>query len=162
MIVVSNTSPLTNLAAIGQFGLLYQLFGELHIADGVWYELNAGNCTWPGSAEVANASWIHRHEPSDQALIIALEGDLDRGEAETIALALELVSDVVLIDELEGRHAAQRQGLRVLGTLGVLLDAKAAGYLPAVRPQLEALHGRAGFYLSQPLYAHVLRLANEE
>ena len=162
MIVVSNTSPLTNLAAIGQFDLLHQLFQELHIAEGVWQELNAGGHAWPGSREVANASWIHRHEPGDQALMIALEENLDRGEAETIALALELSSDAVLIDELEGRHSAQRQGLKVLGTLGILLDAKARGLLFAVRPHLEALRDRVGFYLSPPLYEHVLRLANEE
>ena len=42
MIVVGNTSPLTNLAAIGQFGLLCRLYGRLHIAEGVWEELNAG------------------------------------------------------------------------------------------------------------------------
>ncbi len=42
MIVVSNTSPLTNLAAIGQFDVLKQLFGQLTIAEAVWQELNAG------------------------------------------------------------------------------------------------------------------------
>ena len=49
MIAVSNTSPLTNLAAIGQFGLLYQLYGQVYIARGVWEELNAGGTRWPGS-----------------------------------------------------------------------------------------------------------------
>jgi uncharacterized protein len=47
MIVVSNTSPLTNLAAIGQFELLRQLFGEITIAEGVWAELNADGQEWP-------------------------------------------------------------------------------------------------------------------
>lgn len=48
MIVVSNTSPLTNLAAIGLFEILYQLYPNIHIADGVWAELNAFDQTWPG------------------------------------------------------------------------------------------------------------------
>lgn len=51
MKVVSNTSPITNLAAIGQFQLLEALFGEIHIAEGVWEELNAGG-SHPGSREV--------------------------------------------------------------------------------------------------------------
>jgi uncharacterized protein len=51
LIVVSNTSPITNLAAIGRFDLLHLLFGELHIADGVWRELNAGGR--PGSGSYA-------------------------------------------------------------------------------------------------------------
>lgn len=41
MIIVSNTSPLTNLAAIGQFNLLRRLYTKLNIAPGVWDELNA-------------------------------------------------------------------------------------------------------------------------
>ena len=56
MIVVGNTFPLTNLAAIGQFTLLSELFGELHIAEGVWSELNAKGHQWPGGSEVAAAS----------------------------------------------------------------------------------------------------------
>ena len=53
MIVVSNTSPLTNLAAIGQFDLLHRLYGNVHLAQGVWDELNASGKPWPGSNEVA-------------------------------------------------------------------------------------------------------------
>ncbi len=53
MIVVSNTSPLTNLAAIGQFELLRQLYTTLHISEAVWYELNAKGRGWPGRDEVA-------------------------------------------------------------------------------------------------------------
>ena len=58
MIVVSNTSPLTNLAAIGQFDLLARLYRQVHIAQGVWEELNAGGTRWPGCTEVSQASWI--------------------------------------------------------------------------------------------------------
>ena len=50
MIVVSDTSPLTHLAAIGQFGLLRQLYIGLHIPEGVWEELNAEGKRWPGRA----------------------------------------------------------------------------------------------------------------
>jgi hypothetical protein len=55
MIVVSNTSPLTNLAAIGQFDLLQALFGELHISTGVVNELSFGGGNWPGATEVETA-----------------------------------------------------------------------------------------------------------
>ena len=60
MIVVSNTSPLTNLAAIGQFDLLRQLYGRLHIAEAAWEELNARGQHWRGRDEVAAADWIER------------------------------------------------------------------------------------------------------
>jgi predicted nucleic acid-binding protein len=161
IVVVSNTSPLTNLAAIGQFDLLCQLYGELHIADGVWDELNAKGKRWPGADNVATASWIKRHTVQNQVLVDALSNDLDRGEAESIALAKELGADLILLDEKEGRHTADRLGLHVVGTVGVLLEAKAKGTLSSVRPHLDALRQTAGFYLSDSLYQSILVLAGE-
>lgn len=161
MIVVCNTSPLTNLAAIGQFPLLHQLYGRLHIAEGVWEELNARGQHWPGRDEVAAADWIERHSVQNQALVTALRRDLDRGEAETIALALELGADLVLLDEREGRHTAQRLELRINGVVGLLLEAKSRGALVAVRPHLDALRRSAGFYLGEPVYHAALSLAGE-
>jgi predicted nucleic acid-binding protein len=161
MIVVSNTSPLTNLAAIGQFDLLRRLYPKLHIAQGVWEELNAGSRRWPGCEQVAQADWIEQHTVHNQDLVVALQRDLDRGEAETIALALELGADLVLLDEKEGRHTAQRFGLCVVGVVGILLEAKTTGAVGTVRPHLDSLRQTAGFYLSASLYQHALALAGE-
>jgi uncharacterized protein len=162
MIIVSNTSPLTNLAAIGQFECLHRLFSRLRISDGVWEELNAGGLHWPGRDEVAGAEWIERHKVQNLSLVAALQGDLDRGEAETIALAVELNADLVLLDEREGRRAAERLGLHVIGVVGILLDAKACGAIRAVRPHLNALRQTAGFYLTDAVYEAALSLAGEE
>jgi predicted nucleic acid-binding protein len=161
VIIVSNTSPLTNLAVIGQFDLLRQLYGEIHIPEGVWKELNAGGKRWPGCDEVALAAWIERHVVQNQALVIALQRDLDRGEAETIALAVELDADLVLLDEKEGRHAAQRLDKDIIGVVGVLLEAKARDLIPTIRPHLEALRQAAGFYLSTSFYQHALTVSGE-
>jgi predicted nucleic acid-binding protein len=161
VIVVSNTSPLTNLAAIGQFGLLYQLYGQVYIARGVWEELNAGGTRWPGSVEVSQASWVEQSVVQNQDLVAALRRDLDGGEAETIALALQLGADLVLLDEKEGRHAAQRLGLRFVSVIGILLEAKAGGALEAVRPHLIALRQEAGFYIDASILQRTLTLANE-
>ncbi len=80
MIVVSNTSPLTNLAAIGQFDLLRRMYSSINIADGVWDELNAMGNHWPGSKEVAGATgWIKRYSVRNQLLVRALRRDIDRG-----------------------------------------------------------------------------------
>ena len=121
MIVVSDTSVLTNLAAIGQCDLLRRLYASVHVANEVWVELNARGKAWPGSQEVDNAEWILRHEAQNHSLVTALRGDLGRGEAESIALALELDADLILLDEREGRHAAQRLGLNSAGIVGMLL-----------------------------------------
>jgi len=161
VIVVSNTSPLTNLAAIGQFDLLHRLYGQVYIPRGVWEELNAGGSQWPGCVEVSRADWIEQRVVQNQDLVSALQRDLDRGEAETIALALQLGADLVLLDEREGRHAAQRFGIRVVGVVGILLEAKARGVLESVRPHLDALRQEAGFYLDASLIQHALALADE-
>ena len=145
---VSNTSPLTNLAAIGQFDLLRQLYGGLLVAEAVWAELNADGRTWPGRDEVAGAAWIARRAVMNRPLVTALRERLDPGEAETIALAVECSPPFVLMDEKEGRRAAQRLGLKTVGVVGVLIEAKARGLIAEVGPLLERLRQEAGFYLS--------------
>jgi uncharacterized protein len=161
MIVVSNTSPITNLAAIGHFELLRELFGEVHIAHGVWQELNKGGRRHPGSQEVENASWIQRHDIGSQTVKALLRRDLDLGEAETLALGLELKADLVLLDEQEGRHAAIRLGLRPLGVLGILLKAKRQGMIGEIRSSLDTLRRQAGFFLGDSLYRQILDEAGE-
>ena len=161
MIVVSDTSPITNLAAIGRFDLLRELYGQIHIAQGVWEELNAQGIQWPGSEAVATASWVLRHVVEDELLVTALRRDLHRGEAESIALSLKLGAGLLLMDEQEGRHAAGRMGLHTVGVVGVLLEAKAEGAVDAIRPHLDALRQGAGFYLDQGVYRHALVLAGE-
>jgi uncharacterized protein len=161
MIVVSNTSPLTNLAAIGQVDLLRRLFQQVVIAEGVWSELNAYGKRWPGSLEVESAAWISIQKVQDQPLVTTLRRDLDVGEADTIALALELNADLVLLDEKEGRHAARRLGLNMIGVVGILLLAHSRKEINQVKPFLDALRQRAGFYLSDELYRAALEQAKE-
>ena len=98
----------------------------------------------------------------NQALVAVLRRDLDRGEAETLALAVELKADLVLLDEKEGRHAASRLGLHSLGALGILLQAKRLGAVTEVRSLLDALREQAGFFLSDSLYWQVLEQADEK
>lgn len=162
MIVVSNTSPLTNLASISLFPLLKELYGHIYIAEGVWQELNAYGKAWPGSIDVANADWITQFAPKNQQAILALRRDLDRGESETIALALELDADIVLLDERDGRSTAQRFGLNVVGILGILIEGKNNNHVAQVKPHLDALRQQAGFFIHQNLYDQVLKIVNEK
>jgi hypothetical protein len=161
VIVVSNTSPLTNLASIRHFDLLHTLYSEVHIPRAVWAELNANGVTWPGQIEVANANWVIHHTVVNVSLVIALTQNLDAGEAEAIALALELGSNILLMDEADGRRIAKRHGLQTIGVLGVLLEAKHKGLISAVLPRVDMLQQVAGFYLNQQVYAAVRELAGE-
>jgi predicted nucleic acid-binding protein len=161
MIVVCNTSPLTNLAAIGEFDLLRRLYREIAIAEAVWTELNAKRRIYPGRNEVKNASWVSVISVANRTAVATLREDLDRGESETIVLAIERKADLVLMDEAEGRHKARRLGLEVTGVVGMLLEAKSKGHVSRVLPCLDKLRQEAGFYLRESVYRHALKLANE-
>jgi predicted nucleic acid-binding protein len=119
MTVVSNTSPINYLTLIGQQPLLETLFGEIIIPTSVAEEL--GHADAPVEIqELLNRRprWL-RIARSEGAAPREL-AHLDRGERDAIQLALELRADFVLIDELRGREAAEKFGLAVIGTIGIL------------------------------------------
>lgn len=161
MIVVSNTSPITNLAAIGRLELLERLYGEIQVPDAVIAELHAQGQVWPGTREVDAAAWIRPRTVANGLLVQALSRGLGAGESEAIALALELEADLVILDDSDGRKVAAGFGLQVVGVVGVLLEAKAAGAFPILEPILRALKTEAGFFLSGRLEESALRLAGE-
>ena len=163
MLAVSNTSPISNLAAIGRLELLKSQFPELWIPDAVAEEL-AAHPDPVAQAIIQNAiraQWIRIRAPQDSALFRLLLLQLHRGEAEAISLATDLNADFVLIDEQEGRQLASRTGLAVTGVLGVLLRAKRAGEIPAVKPEMELLRSKAHFFVSPQWEKKVLTAASE-
>ncbi|MEB3337021.1 MAG: DUF3368 domain-containing protein [Leptolyngbyaceae bacterium] len=83
------------------------------------------------------------------------------GEAEAIALALEIGAEQLLIDERRGRMVAERLKLSYVGILGILLEAKSQGLILTIQPLLDALRNQAGFWIAEPLYQKVLQLADE-
>ena len=99
--------------------------------------------------------------PADHARVDELELRLERGEAEAIALALELKATALLIDEARGRALAARLGLAVVGTLGVLRDARTAGLIAAVRPHVERLVQEINFFLDPDLVREFLAQLGE-
>jgi predicted nucleic acid-binding protein len=161
MIVVSNTSPIVNLAAVGQLDLLLQLYGKVLIPSAVFHEIAVVGAGQPGATEVQTSSWIETRPVANQSLVAALRIDLDEGEAEAIALAVEVRADLLLLDERRGRAVAARLGIKFIGLLGVLMEAKHQGLIRAVKPVLDDLIARAGFWVSGPLYAQVLQTAGE-
>ena len=156
-----SATPLIALAAVGQFDLLRAVYGEIHIPDAVFQEVVITGAGEAGAREVSAANWIKRHTVRNTALVQALELELDAGEAEAIALALEQSAGLILLDERLGRHAAARLGLTMTGTLGVLIAAKDRGLLAAVHPLLDALRVQAGFWIGDDLRAAVLKKSGE-
>ncbi len=161
MIVVCNTSPLIALAAVGQFDLLRAMYGEIIIPEAVFHEVVIAGAGEAGAREVGTATWIKRSAVRNTALVQALQLELDAGEAEAIALAMERSAGLLLLDERLGRRAAARLGLTVAGTLGVLIAAKDSGLLESMRPVLDALREQAGFWIGDDLHAAVLKATGE-
>src|ERR1700677_2609574 len=126
MLAVSNTSPISNLASIGHLDLLRSQFGDIRIPAAVATELSA-HPEPAASASIKAAiseRWIRTTTVRDSELLNILCLQLDRGEAEAIALAVDLKADVILMDEQEGRAIAAQTGVSVTGVLGILLLAK--------------------------------------
>ncbi len=114
-----------------------------------------------GAEEVEKSDWIEVRPVANRPLVKSLEADLDLGEAEAVVLAVELKAEMLLIDERKGRAVANRLGVNYIGLLGVLVQAKHHGLIPAVRPVMDSLMTQAGFWVSQELYDHILQVTGE-
>ena len=161
MIVVSNTSPIINLAMINQLNLLERLYGTVIIPPAVYDEIVTGGAGQPGADVVQALDGFEVRPVSNRPMVINLAGSLDLGEAEAIVLAVELGADLLLIDERQARIVAKRLGVNHIGLLAVLVQAKHAGLIRAVGPLVERLRSEAGFWISEDVLQHLLKIAGE-
>ncbi len=139
MLIVSDTSPITNLIQIGQLDILEQVFTQIIIPEKVYEELSVYE---KQREEIENRNWILVKPVINQAEVKMLEKQLDLGEAQAIVLAKELNADLLIIDERKGRKAAEEYGLKIIGLLGVLIQAKKKGYLNELKPILDKIDRR--------------------
>lgn len=153
MIVVSDTSPITNLLQIGRADLLEHLYSEVLIPEAVRNELSRLHPSLPGFFQCKSVKNIREVE--------RLLKDIDPGEAEAIVLAKELQADLLLIDELEGRAVARREGVPFIGLMGVLLEGKEAGLISSIREMIDELQTKTTFHLSEAMKTKTLRAASE-
>lgn len=161
MIIVSNTSPIINLAAIDQLQILQKLYHKIIIPEAVYQEIVVTGAGQPGSKEIPKLDWITTEKVSNKLLVNALRYELDDGEAEAIALAIELNSNLLLIDERIGRAVASRFNLKYIGLIGSLIEAKSKGIIQSIKPFLNDLQKKAGFWISKRFYSRILEIANE-
>jgi len=85
---------------------------------------------------------------------------LGPGETEVLMLALESPNAVVVLDDALARRVASTLGLSLTGTMGLLLDAKRTGLIPAVGPVLDQLQAFR-FHVAPHTRNAVLKLAGE-
>ena len=163
-IVVTNTTPIIALSLISKLDLLGKLYRTVLVPPAVSQEIKKGGHTVSIST-LSDTAYLKVTELSNPQSADLLS-DLDRGEAEAIALALEMSrkhspeNQLLIIDERLGRRHARRLGLTITGTLGVLLKAKKEGYIEVLTPLIDKLT-QGGIHLSEELIAEVLALAGE-
>jgi predicted nucleic acid-binding protein len=98
---------------------------------------------------------------ADRLEVARLEHELDLGEAEAIVLARQLRADVLLMDERIGRRVAVREGVPIIGLMGVLVAGKQRGFVPSVRVVIGELESKAGFRVSARVKQMVFNQAGE-
>ena len=141
--------------------LLRQFFSAIHITQAVWKESVLDGKGKVGVSEIKNAKWIKIVNVEETPLLQLLKKDLDIGEAETIAYALQRKNTLVLLDEEDAREIADFYGIKKTGVIGVLIRAKLEGKVPLLKPVLDELRNKAGFWIKDSLYQDVLKAVGE-
>lgn len=124
MTVISDASPIVNLARIEALQLLPNLYNTVVLPEAVWQEVVIEGEGKPGANRVRTAAWCTKQAVDNRELVRALHQDLDAGEAEALALAVETNESVLLMDERHGRETAEHFNIPRVGLIGVLLEAK--------------------------------------
>ncbi len=148
LLAVTNSTCLIGLERIGRLDLLPQVFSTVFAPPTV-------------AAEVRTpASWLRVQAVQNSAVVASLKTQMDSGEAEAIALAMELGDVLLILDDKKARRVAGQIGLKVIGTVGMLLRAKRAGVIAEVKPLLTELL-QANFRISDGIIQEALRLSGE-
>jgi uncharacterized protein len=150
--VISNSSPLIALTQIGRLDLLHHLQPDVLIPLAVAKEIE------PSLPDLPRWLVIQPLAVARQPFVAS--NSLGPGEHEVISLGLELRAERLILDEQPARRLAASLGLRVIGTIGLLLAAKERGFLARIKPELDRLV-EVRFFMDSELYERALRYAAE-
>lgn len=158
MVVISDTTAITNLFQIGKIEILQELYEEIIIPMSVKNELDVIPAQ---KIFLEKVDWIKVEKVSSQSLKNKLLETLDIGEAEAIALTIEKNASLLIIDEKIGREISKSYNLSIIGMLGVLIEAKEKKIISHIKPILDDLIGIAKFRIAPTLYKRVLQQTEE-
>jgi len=153
--IVSDSSPLIALAKVGLLSLLKEFYGKVLISETVYEEVVSMGCGRPGAREVGKAlseGWIEVKSVLPDRILVDILG---RGEAEAVALAKQL-NLLLLIDDSKGFVMAETLGVKVTGTVGIIVKAYRSGLTKDLKQVLDDLRNK-GFWISDKLYREMLR-----
>lgn len=153
-LVVSDTSPLLNLALIERLSLLKSQFSSVTVPSQVWEELTEGEAGLDALYKLRDSGFLTVVPVEQSGLFTEIFHELDRGETAAICHAIAQDADLVLLDEKDGRRVARRHDLTVTGVIGILLRGANVGEVN-LEKELDALR-EAGFWISDDLYSRIL------
>ena len=154
-LLVSDAGPIISAARARQLDLLRSVVQRLVLPRAVHEEIVIGGAGKPGSETEALACWTEVRSVIRPEEVLTLPQKLGAGEREAIVLAEEL-QGALLMDDPEGRKEADRRGIEVVGTLGVLKQAKASGLIETAGP-IRDQYRWSGFRIGKTLYELFLR-----
>ena len=158
--LVINTGPLLALiAGIGDLSLLEKLYKRVLVPVEVCQEIEAGGASGFGVSEFRRSSFIEKRSNFSN-ITPFLRNALDLGEASVIQLALDENIHTVCIDESMGRRIARLNGLKLTGSIGVLIRAKQDGFDFSMREAINRMQSQ-GIYVSQKVVDFALKQVNE-
>ena len=157
--VICNTSPIQYLHQVDLVHLLPTPFGKVQVPSAVAAELSEGRRRGVPLPELTDLSWITRRRV-DARKLSSLTTNLGSGEKEVLALGLAASDALLVLDDRDARRHAVAMGLRITGTVGILLLAKERGIVDSIQPALARLQGLR-FRLSAETRRIVLHLAGE-
>ena len=158
-VVISNTSPLQYLYQLGHLELLPRFYQHIQIPPAVILELSAGHELGVSLPDPVTIDWLHERSPTGD-VTFSLATTLGLGEQAVLSLALEVSDAMVLMDDGRARRVGQRLGIRMTGTVGVLVRATREGILSQLSPVLDQL-AELGFRLSGEARTIALRAVGE-
>lgn len=159
--IICDTSIWLYSGRIKQTHLLPKLYSSIYTTETVCWELDNGRLLRSDIPDPRQFPWVHIVQPEPHTISLLPVNRLGPGERSVLAYAQTHKLHVVGLDDRQARHLARQLGLHVVGTIGLLLQAKDAGFVLAVRPLLEQL-SQAGFYISDELFAYALTKAKEK
>lgn len=165
MIVISDTTPLISLMKVGQLELVQKLFGEIQIPQAVFDELTSNKRFLDESRQIKECDYINTVAVDDENAVKLLRRStgLDAGESEAIILSDLEKATYLLMDEVKGRIVAKQMGIKIIGTVGLLMIAHSEGLLDKneIMECVDILKN-TGRHISNKLYEQLIEAIDEK
>jgi predicted nucleic acid-binding protein len=129
------------------------LFSEIFMTEAVLEEIMVK--AYNREDEKKLIETIRTEKVRDPFAVKTLQTGLGKGESECIVLAKEIDADFVILDDKNARKIAEFLGLKVIGTLGILVLAHKKGILRNLKSVIDEMREK-NFWIDNKLYKRIL------